>query len=227
MNEKIQQQIDKTVKSINARSRSERIVVLVTLLAGLFMVYLSVVFDPLRADVAGAQGQISSVNRQIEAQRSSYVTMVAVSEEDPNKFANDRLAIIAREQSLLDVEISSLAGDLISPADMTRILTSLLARQSGLELISFQNKSAEPLRTGIATTTSQNQNDLSGQVFSHGLVLEFQGDFFNTLKYLRFLEEISGSFFWDSVSFKQIQWPDALVTLEIHTLSSNVGFIGV
>jgi MSHA biogenesis protein MshJ len=58
-------------------------------------------------------------------------------------------------------------------------------------------------------------------------VIEFQGDFFSTLKYLRFLEEISGSFFWDSVSFKKVAWPEALVTLEIHTLSASEGFIGV
>ena len=69
--------------------------------------------------------------------------------------------------------------------------------------------------------------ETNGQVFEHGLVLEFQGDFFSTLKYLRFLEEISGTFFWDAVRFRQVEWPEALVTLEIHTLSSNAGFIGV
>jgi MSHA biogenesis protein MshJ len=153
--------------------------------------------------------------------------MVAASQEDPNKFANDRLAVIAREQSRLDVEISRLAGDLISPSDMTRILTSVLEQQSGLELISFQNRAAVPLRTGVAAAGVAGEDEVDGQVFEHRLVIEFQGDFFSTLKYLRFLEEISGSFFWDSVSFKQVVWPEALVTLEIHTLSASAGFIGV
>lgn len=227
MNERLQQLLDKTVKNIDSRSRAEKIVVLVALVAGLFLAYLSISFDPLRAEIGGAEGQINNVNRQIAAQQSSYASMVAASQQDPNKFANDRLAIIAREQSQLDSEISNLAGDLISPADMTLILTTLLARQSGLELISFQNKDAVPLRGEVANASGQAANALSGQVFSHGLVIEFQGDFFTTLKYLRFLEEISGSFFWDSVRFKQVVWPDALVTLEIHTLSSNAGFIGV
>lgn len=227
MNERLQQQLDKTVKNIDSRSMSEKIVVLAALVAVLVLAYLSVSFDPLRADIAAAQGQVNSVNRQIAAQQSSYASMVAASQQDPNKFANDRLAIIAREQAQLNSEISNLAGDLISPTDMTLILTTLLARQSGLELISFQNKDAVSLRGEVTDEGEQIANDLSGQVFSHGLVIEFQGDFFTTLKYLRFLEEISGSFFWDSVSFKQVVWPDALVTLEIHTLSSNAGFIGV
>ncbi|MEX0965254.1 MAG: hypothetical protein WDZ52_14570 [Pseudohongiellaceae bacterium] len=227
MNERLQQQLAKLVKNIDSRSQPEKIVVLLVLIVGLSLAYLSIAFDPVRADIARIQGQINTINRQIEGQRSAYESMVAASQEDPNKFANDRLAVIAREQSVLDSEISNLAGDLISPSDMTRILTSLLQRQAGLELISFQNKDAVPLRGGVATVNGEGLNDLAGQVFSHGLVIEFQGDFFNTLKYLRFLEEISGSFFWDSISFRQVTWPDALITLEIHTLSSNAGFIGV
>ncbi len=227
MNERLQQQLNKAIKNIDSRSRSEKLVVLLVLIAGLSLSYLSIAFDPMRADIARVEGQINTVTTQIEGQQSAYASMVAASQEDPNKFANDRLAVIAREQSRLDSEISSLAGDLISPSDMTRILTSVLQRQSGLELISFQNKNAIPLRSGVANPAGPVTNDLAGQVFSHGLVIEFQGDFFSTLKYLRFLEEISGSFFWDSINFKQVVWPDALITLEIHTLSSNSGFIGV
>ena len=137
------------------------------------------------------------------------------------------MAVIAREQNSLDVEISRLAGDLISPTDMTRILTSVLEQQAGLELISFQNREAVPLRDGVAGAGVAGEDEVDGQVFEHGLVIEFRGDFFSTLKYLRFLEEVSGSFFWDSVSFQQVAWPEALVTLEIHTLSANAGFIGV
>lgn len=229
MNERLQLQLNKAVKKINSRTQSEKIVVLLVLIAGLVLLYLSIAFDPIRAEIAQLEAQIVNVDRQIEAQRSSYAAMVAASQEDPNKFANDRLAVIAREQSVLDSEISNLAGDLISPSDMTRILTSLLQRQAGLELISFQNKAAVPLRGNVANVAANvpAANTIAGQVYSHGLVLEFQGDFFNTLKYLRFLEEISGSFFWDSISFKQVVWPNALVTLEIHTLSSDSGFIGV
>ncbi len=227
MNERIQQQLDKAIKSIDSRTRAEKLVILLVLLAGLSLTYLSIAFDPIRTDIASLESQINSVNSQIQGQQRAYAEMVAASQEDPNKFANDRLTVIAREQSRLDSEISNLAGDLISPADMTRILTSLLQRQSGLELISFQNKDAVPLRGDVENLNGQVTNDLTGQVFSHGLVIEFQGDFFSTLKYLRFLEEVSGSFFWDSISFKQVVWPSALVTLEIHTLSSNMGFIGV
>lgn len=226
MNEQLKQKLAAATKSFESRQQSEKVAIIVVLIAALVLGYLSLVLDPLRASISTLGSQVSGLERQIQTQQSSYASMVAASQEDPNKFANDRLAVIAREQSRLDSEISNLAGDLISPADMTIILTSVLQRQSGLELISFQNRAAVPLRAGVAATGAA-EIESKGQVFEHGLVIEFQGDFFSTLKYLRFLEEISGSFFWDSVRFKQGVWPNALVTLEIHTLSANAGFIGV
>jgi len=225
MNEQMKQNLASAIMRFESRTQSEKIALVAVLVLGLVLSYLSIVFDPYRESISGLGNQINTVERQIQAQQASYASMVAASQEDPNKFANERLSVIAREQNSLNVEISRLAGDLISPADMTRILTSVLERQSGLELISFQNRAAVPLRAGVAGASVEEEID--GQVFEHGLVIEFQGDFFSTLKYLRFLEEVSGSFFWDSISFRQVAWPEALVTLEIHTLSANAGFIGV
>ena len=139
----------------------------------------------------------------------------------------------------LDSEIQALAGDLVTPNQMTQLLRTVLERQSGLDLVSFRNVSAQPLREATTNTAELleqegaiNFEDISrdevvGQVYSHGLVIEFEGDYFSTLNYLRFLEDVTGSFFWDAISFRQLDWPTAHVTLEIHTLSTDQGFIGV
>lgn len=239
MNERIKKQVDTAVANIESRSQPEKILVLSLLIIGLGLLYFSLVFAPLQADISGASSDINRLQRQIQAQQTSYANMVQANQEDPNKFANDRLAVVAREQAELDREIAGLAGDLVTPNQMTQILISVLERQTGLELVHFENRAAIPLRAGIsniddllAETGAVNFSDVTevavaGQVYAHGLVLEFQGDYFNTLRYLRFLEEITGSFFWDSISFHQLQWPAAHVTLEIHTLSADEGFIGV
>ena len=227
MNEQLKQNLALLIKSFELRTQPEKVAIAAVLILGLVFAYISLVFDPYRTSIATLEGQIEGAERQIQVQQSSYASMVAQSQEDPNKFANDRLVVTAREQSRLDVDISRLTENFISPSSMTRILQSVLDQQSGLELISFQNSAAVPLRVGDAVAGIEDENEVNGQVFEHGLVIEFQGDFFSTLKYLRFLEEISGSFFWDSVSFKKVAWPEALVTLEIHTLSASEGFIGV
>lgn len=239
MNEQLRQQFERLTQNVNGRKRSEKILLLGIAAAMLSMLWLELAFDPMRAELSGLRNQISGVERQILAQQTTYNAMLAQSQEDPNRFANDRLQVIAREQAQLDEQINSLAGDLVTPNQMTQILTTVLERQAGLELVYFENEPAVPLRAGVsnaaeilAETGAVNldqvsQQEVSGQVYEHGLTIEFQGDYFSTLKYLRFLEEITGSFFWDSISFRQLEWPNAQVTLEIHTLSTDQGFIGV
>lgn len=235
MNEQLKKQLDKFVGNIESRAQLEKIIVLTVVVAGLALGYLTFAFDPVRAEIALIENQISNVSRQIEAQQVAYAGMVEANQEDPNKFANDRLGIVARQQTELDREIEGLAGNLITPADMTSVLRSVLERQEGLQLVSFQNIAAAPLRTGISEaeerlsgeSTNSNQPNVSGQVFEHGLSIQFRGSFFDTLLYLRYLEDITGSFFWDSITFSRQEWPQATVTLQIHTLSLNAGFIGV
>lgn len=236
MNEQLKKTLDSVVKNIESRKQSEKLLVLSIILAGLGLAYLSVVFDPLRAEIQNTRNSIAVTERQIEAQQLTYQGMVAQSQEDPNRFANDRLEVVLRQQAVLDSEIQALAGNLVTPNQMTEILTTVLERQAGLELVSFQNSSAQPLRDIVSDASELIVNEgvaqnisgerVTGQVYSHGLTIEFEGDFFSTLKYLRFLEEITGSFFWDGIRFEQLEWPNAHVTLRIHTLSANQGFIG-
>lgn len=237
MNETLQLQLGLLIKNIESRAQSEKIIVLFLLIAGLTFGYLSIGYDPMTADIARIDAQINNVQRQVAAQQSTYTSMLAQSQEDPSRFANERLQAISLELVALDNEVSNLAGDLVTPGEMTQILTSVLSRFSGLELIRFRYQEASPLRTGVASTEATansagassgiSNGNVAGQVFEHGLVLEFQGSFMDTLKYLRFLENVTGSFFWDSISFSRVEWPSARVTLEIHTLSTEEGFIGV
>lgn len=226
-------------RNVNTRRRGEKLLILVLALAAVGLIWLELAFDPLSTANEQLRARISGTERQIAAQQTAYASMLAASQEDPNKFANDRLLVIQREQSLLEDQIGDLAGDLVTPNQMTQILTTVLEQQSGLQLVTFRNEEAQPLRVGLANTAQALaqtgavnleqtlERNISGQVYEHGLIIEFEGDFFSTLRYLRFLEEITGSFFWDEITYRQLEWPNASVTLEIHTLSTDQGFMGV
>lgn len=240
MNERIRQQLKKLAANLAARTKSERLLVLAMACAGVFMVWLLLVSDPIQVKKAEIEGRIASVSRQITEQQAEYAEKVAASEQDPNRYANERLQVVSRELEQLDTQIASLAGDLVTPSQMTEILGTLLERQAGLELTNFENLEALPLQAGVSSANQDaedgegednfnefEQEGLQGQVYEHGLVIEFQGSFFDTLRYLRFLEDITGNFFWDVMSFELLDWPNAHVTLQIHTLSTERGFIGV
>ena len=208
MNEQLKEKIDLLVKNLEARNRSERLLILGVLLATVVLGYLTFSFDPLRAEIGSLRSQVSVVGSQIAAQQRASAAMLETSQQDPNRFANDRLAVLAREQAVLDEEINNLAGNLVTPDEMTAILTTVLGRFTGLELQNFSNLPAKVLRedfTADNVTAEEaslaGDSSLSGQVYARGLAIEFQGDYFTTLKYLRFLEEISASIFWLNACF--------------------------
>jgi MSHA biogenesis protein MshJ len=239
MNAQLQQTMDRFIRNVEKRSQAEKLLVLFVLIVGIVMGYLTYVSDPLNASLEAAERDIETATRQIRSQQTSYTQKVALSQDDPNRFANERLAVIRTEQEQLDAEINRLARELVTPANMTSILTAALQQQSGLELIQIQNTGAVPLRTGISSQSrapssvagespaSEVVRNITGQVYQHGITLSFRGDFFSTLRYLRLLEDLSDSFYWDSVSFTQGQWPMATVRLQLHTLSTEEGFLGV
>jgi MSHA biogenesis protein MshJ len=138
-----------------------------------------------------------------------------------------------QEQNSVQGDIESLAGNLVSPNGMTQMLTGVLDSQEGLTLVKVENVAPVALTNGLevaraaASDGGDSLRSIGFQVFRHGLILEFQGDYFSTLRYLLYLEGMEQSFFWDSFEFEQTVWPEAKVRLELHTLSSEEGFIGV
>lgn len=146
MNEQLKEKIDLLVKNLEARNRSERLLILGVVLATVVLGYLTFSFDPLRAEIGSLRSQVSVVGSQIAAQQRASAAMLETSQQDPNRFANDRLAVLAREQAVLDEEINNLAGNLVTPDEMTAILTTVLGRFTGLELLNFSNLPAEALR---------------------------------------------------------------------------------
>lgn len=237
MNPGLEQKLNQLVRRIEGRPQAEKIIGLLMIVSAMIMGYLTWVYDPLTAARAAAAQDIAAVEQQIQAQQAAYSQKVAQSQEDPNRFANERLSVIRVEQEQLDREISGLAGELVTPSNMTRILTAALQGHEGLELVQIQNSSAEPLRTGVdtqpgalldetETAASRVIRNVSGQVYRHGISLEFRGDYFSTLRYLLLLEQLTDSFYWDSITFTQSQWPSATVRLQLHTLSTEAGFLG-
>ena len=65
------------------------------------------------------------------------------------------------------------------------------------------------------------------QVYKHTLRVELEGDYLSLITYLRRVESFSESFFWDEIHFQQTEWPNAKITLQLHTLSAEEGFVGV
>lgn len=229
--------LDKFANWFDALPSAEKYILVGLGLVAVLYLYTVLYFQPASGNIASLHRQLATVQERLGQQLSRAQELQQTGLEDPDKFIRERLADLLDEQAIVDSGIQELAGNLVSANGMTQMLTSVLDSQEGLLLIRVENSAPEALTNSLpAATVVQTTAAAAGdavlqsigfQVFRHGLVLEFQGSFFSTLRYLRFLETMDKSFFWDSVEYQQSTWPDARVTLRLHTLSSEEGFIGV
>ncbi len=230
--------LKKFTEWFDVRPQAERFIIAIIGFGGLFYLFLIVINDPAKQEIASLDRQLTTVQRRLIEQQTSAAELQLTGVEDPDSFVRERLASLIAEQSAVQGDIELLAGNLVSPNGMTQMLTGVLDSQEGLTLIRVENIAPSALTNGLTsagvaatartgTGASTGLRSVGFQVFRHGLVLEFQGDYFSTLRYLMYLEAMDQSFFWDSFQFEQTLWPEARVRLELHTLSSEEGFIGV
>lgn len=217
----------------DVRPQGERFIIAGLGLGGLVYLFVVMLNDPAQQEIASLDGQLATVQRRLIEQQTSAAELQLSGVEDPDSFIRDRLTALIEEQSVVQSDIEALAGNLVSPNGMTQMLTGVLDSQEGLTLVKVENVAPEALTDGVAVAPEGANAERTAlrsigfQVFRHGLILEFQGDYFSTLRYLLYLEEMEQSFFWDSFEFEQALWPEARIRLELHTLSSEEGFIGV
>jgi MSHA biogenesis protein MshJ len=207
----------KSGQAFDARKRLDRGVIALILLLVLAWAYLVLLHDPLNVRLETAQRQLSATELRMMAVQARVDAATLAQQRDPAEPLRQRLRRVQTEQAQVDAEIAALTGSLVSPEAMTQLLTSVLAQQPGLALLRAENRAPQALRG----------SEGASQVYRHGLLLEFEGDYLNVLQYLRHLEQLPQRFFWDSLEYQQSDWPRGRVRLELHTLSAQEGFVGV
>jgi len=204
----------------------EKLLLAVLVLGGLLWAWIAFVYSPVSAETAAAKRQLLLSRAELVDLQLREANAIAASAADPNEPVRQRIARAIDAQGKLDREIQAMAGNLVTPQSMTRMLTSILERQTGLVLVRVENRPPEVVR---AATPAANATDTQAQqrIFKHSIVVELTGDYLNLIAYLRRIESFPERFFWDVVSFNQTEWPEASITLELHTLSTEEGFLGV
>ncbi|WP_351088546.1 MSHA biogenesis protein MshJ [Shewanella sp. S1-49-MNA-CIBAN-0167] len=159
----------------------------------------------------------------LEQENSISLQQVALYEErlqlDPNKDYQQRLQIITEQMQLIDADLTDQMVDMV-PADyMPTVLANLLGNVKGVTLISFASIAPKAL---LQVGDGSNVN-----LYSHGIKLMLKGDYFAILAFIKAVETMPDKLYWKRLDYRVESHPEALVELELYTLSVNKDFISV
>jgi len=230
MKDRILQLIEKA----NALSLRERALVAAAVLTVLFTLWNELLLIPMEQKNKRMAKEVEAVQERVISLDRQIADLLEKTKEDPEKTMRDNMLRYGRELNELDQQISVLAENLISPQKMARVLQEMLTQISGLNVIEVKSLAAQPLLedsggrndTRLSTSGQKMTAPVLG-IYRHRLVIKFEGEFNQSVEYLKALEALPWQIFWDSIEYTVDEHPKAHVTISVSTLSLHEGWIGV
>lgn len=126
-----------------------------------------------------------------------------------------RAELAALQTRVAQAEAAGQARDLVPPSQMLPLLETLLGRHHGLKVRSLQSLGRTVLGDGTPT------------IYRHGVELTVEGRYADLLAYLRALEQSPQRLLWGTLQLRVEQHPNVLMTLRLHTLSTDAHWVEI
>lgn len=216
----LRERLEKLRERVDGLSLRERLLVFLAVAAVVAFIWNQLFLQPLMQQWDQTEADIEEVRGRIADTNDTLSEIVAAADRDPDAENRERLAELEDEIDELDAEIEEVTGEMIDPRRMAEVLERILEREEGLELVRVESLAARPL-------LDEEDTRGLGNVYQHGMRLEFEGGYMDVLRYLRRLEDMDSRLFWSELELISEQHPRNRVILKVHTLSLEEDWIGV
>jgi MSHA biogenesis protein MshJ len=241
------QRLQQIRERFDALSVRERLMVFAAVLAVSGTLWNLVVWKPIVKHqqnsvelIKGWQSRVKNIDRKISLISSNMTDAGQSGAMIRIKHLKDEI------RSINEIKKDITVG-FIRPKQIADVLKGILKKEPGLKLVRLQSLGVEPLfskreeknKKSVRQNASQTppldsskevkKSGLSTKpdIYKHGILLEFQGDYISTVNYLKKLESLPWKFYWDGMGYEVLEYPEALITINVFTLSLEKGWIGV
>ncbi len=218
----------------NALEKRERLLITLTCIVLVIVVFFVSVIEPLMKKSSSLGAQIDQKERMLstrQAEMDAYTRALSI---DPSESVRAEVAELEKTDKQVTSILQKRSVNLMDPAQMGQVLETVLTDKQGIVLQQLSSLPVQPLRLSSGAEVEPESEKKEGAspsavnapVYSHGFEVVLRGGYADIYDYLRHLEGLSSSFFWDSLEYKVSKYPDSEVILRVHTLSAVEGWIG-
>jgi MSHA biogenesis protein MshJ len=215
--------LEQILARLEALPQRQRVFVLLAACAVSYGVWDSLVLrggDYERSKLETARTRLAT---EIPALEAKAAGLEATLGRDPDDPLREQLTSLEQELAALTERLEEQTAEFVPPEEMTELLTRLLEEQGGLELVRVAALAPQP----IGAEDASGRPAPGGVVYRHRFVLELRGSWDGVLGYLRRVEDLPWHVFWERLAYDVVEHPEAHITLELHTLNTEEGWIGV
>ncbi|VAX02465.1 MSHA biogenesis protein MshJ [hydrothermal vent metagenome] len=222
--------IQQLAERFDALSLRERALVLLAVLVVMYMLWDAVLMSPEHVRQKQLVGQMYQLNERMVTVDTQLQTLtVSLGDSEVHR---QRQRIVELREALrgLASQQAALTVEFIRPQQMAGVLRDMLGVDGKLTLLKLESLGVQPL---FPLPENENEPAAAAEkyaqpgIYKHGMQVIFEGDYFATLQYLQVLESMPWRFYWDELDYRVEDYPRARVSITIHTLSLEEGWIGV
>lgn len=207
---------------IEERTVRERILLLGAGAALIVAVWYYQFFVPVQQNLSQSHSSLEQVEAQLGKLKRTRQRLEAETTQDPDARLRGEIAELHNELERIQEEIGAEVPSFIPPQMMRQVLEEILAERPGARLVNLQRIPAQPVIKGGDSDSAD-----SPQVYRHAIELVIEADFPSTIDYLHELEALPWQFAWDLLDYQVVDYPWALIRLQMHTLSGHRRWLGL
>ena len=190
--------------------------------------------EPVNESTTRNEQTISSLQNQLNSLQAQIEVAEYALGNDPNDLLVESLDKLTDKSQDLDLYLQQETVNLVPPTQMPLLLENMLAGSQGVTLVSMQSIAPTPVLSSqtkkVDAESDAESNDTvvdEINLYRHGVLLSLRGSYFDIQHYLTRIEGLKWQFYWKRFNYVVTGYPEALVEVELYTLSTSKAFIGV
>ncbi|NKC00685.1 MAG: hypothetical protein GKR90_19630 [Pseudomonadales bacterium] len=197
-----------------ALSTRERVLVLAAVAAGVWVVWLFAIWEPLLNTSVSVQQKEQRLESEANAAGNSLAMQVQVDAEVADLESD--LGLVADEIAQLELDLEQAMRAFVPPERMVGVLRDVLVKVPGVHIVSLRSQLPEAVTNGDQIV-----------FYRHPVTLEIEGRYANLHDYLVALESRTEMLSFHSLDYQVVEHPLARATLKLSTLSRSKEWLGV
>ncbi len=220
-----------SAKAFNQRNFRERILIAFSLFALVYLVWDFLFLSSAQKKQQALSQRYEAVSKDMLILTSEQKVLLKALQTDPLAEKKREVVRLEQEISVVDSELDNLSLGLVPAEKLAKILYDVLQANHSAKLIELGTQKPSLLRLSPITQNTNDQDQIvsanSVGIYKNSVVLEIHGKYFDVVTYLEALEGLDWRFYWESLEYEVERYPHGKAILEVFTLSTDRGAIGV
>jgi len=224
----MKQHWEKLRDKVDSLALRERTLIFIAAASVLVALVHVLFLNPLLAQQQELVWQAAQQQEKIKEAQAWIEAILQARREDTDSPQRQRINELKQQLIAGNAYLQSSRERLVQPEKMVGLLEKVLRQNKQLQLVSLKTLPVAPLiddevPNKIAASVQPEpvaaKQDLSKQVFKHGVQITVRGSYLDLLQYLTALERLPVQMFWGMAKMEVVQYPTSELTLTIYTLS--------